>query len=114
VEQAVRVAAELGAEAVLFNCSQPEVMGAAVAVAVQTLARVAPAVRVGVYANAFPPMSAEAEANSTLCDIRADLDPEGYLQWARDWVRRGASIVGGCCGIGPEHIARLREALAAG
>jgi homocysteine S-methyltransferase len=49
-----------------------------------------------------------------LCDIRADLNPEGYLQWARDWVRRGASIVGGCCGIGPEHIARLREALAAG
>jgi homocysteine S-methyltransferase len=114
VEQAVRVAAELGIEAVLFNCSQPEVMGAAVTVAVQTLAGIAPGVRVGVYANAFPPMSAEAEANSTLCDIRADLDPEGYLQWARDWVSRGASIVGGCCGIGPEHIARLREALAAG
>ncbi len=114
VEQAVRVAAELGAAAVLFNCSQPEVMGAAVTVAVQTLAGIAPGVRVGVYANAFPPMSAAAEANSTLCDIRADLDPEGYLQWARDWVRRGASIVGGCCGIGPEHIARLREALAAG
>jgi len=114
VEQAVRVAARIGAEAVLFNCSQPEVMGPAVSVALQVLADLAPDVRVGVYANAFPPMSAEAEANSTLCDIRADLDPEGYLQWARDWVGRGASIVGGCCGIGPEHIARLREALAAG
>ena len=114
VEEAVNVACKLGAEAVLFNCSQPEVMGAAVSVAVRVLADLGSRARVGVYANAFPPMSAEAEANSTLSEIRADLDPEGYLQWARDWVRRGASIVGGCCGIGPEHIARLRGALTAG
>ena len=30
---------------------------------------------------------------------------------ARDWVARGADIVGGCCGIGPEHITALRAAL---
>jgi len=33
------------------------------------------------------------------------------MAWARDWVARGAGIVGGCCGIGPEHIAELRAAL---
>ncbi len=113
VERAVQAAARLGAEAVLFNCSQPEVMGAAVSVAVAALVGCAPGMRVGVYANAFPPVTAKAAANDDLHDIRADLDPEGYLQWADDWVRRGASIVGGCCGIGPEHIARLREALQA-
>jgi homocysteine S-methyltransferase len=46
-----------------------------------------------------------------LVEIRPDLGPEAYLRWARRWARRwveqGASIVGGCCGMGPEHIARL-------
>ncbi|WP_164650922.1 homocysteine S-methyltransferase family protein, partial [Pseudomonas viridiflava] len=40
-----------------------------------------------------------------------DLDPPGYLHWAADWQARGASHLGGCCGIGPEHIAVLAERL---
>ncbi|MFJ3483099.1 homocysteine S-methyltransferase family protein [Pseudomonas sp. NPDC090202] len=107
VAQAVGVALELGAEAVLFNCSQPEVMGQAVIVARQVIEGAAAQVQVGVYANAFPAVSAEAEANATLLEIRQDLGPESYLRWARCWVEQGANIVGGCCGIGPEHIAEL-------
>ena len=56
---------------------------------------------------------ADAQANETLLDIRSDLGPEAYLQWAQQWVEEGAGIVGGCCGIGPEHIARLDEHLQA-
>jgi S-methylmethionine-dependent homocysteine/selenocysteine methylase len=114
VAEAVEAALSLRAAAVLFNCSQPEAMGAAVSTARSTLDRhdgVARAIRIGVYANAFPPQGEEAEANTTLHDIRADLTPTGYLRWAEDWIRRGATIVGGCCGIGPEHIAALRAAL---
>jgi len=114
VAEAVAAAVRLGAAAVLFNCSQPEVMGAAVSVARATLEGLggaARAVRIGVYANAFPPQGGAAEANATLLDIRADLAPPGYLHWAQDWVARGATIIGGCCGIGPEHIAALRAAL---
>ncbi|MEI8297171.1 MAG: homocysteine S-methyltransferase family protein [Pseudomonadota bacterium] len=111
VEDAVRAAVRLGAAAVLFNCSQPEVMGAAVTIARDLLATRAPNVQIGVYANAFPPQRADADANADLLEIRADLTPAGYLGWARDWVARGASIIGGCCGIGPEHIAALRAAL---
>jgi len=107
VADAVRVAVELGAQAVLFNCSQPEVMAAALAEARSVILALGQPVELGVYANAFAPVSAEAEANSTLLDIRDDLGPEPYLQWARAWVAAGASIVGGCCGIGPEHIERL-------
>lgn len=61
----------------------------------------------GVYANAFPPVNTEAKANSTLLEIRSDLGPESYLEWSRTWVEAGATLVGGCCGIGPEHIAQL-------
>lgn len=109
--QAVRVALELGAQAVLFNCSQPEVMGQAAIVARQVIDEAGVDVEVGVYANAFPVVSEEAEANATLLEIRQDLGPDAYLRWARRWVEQGASIVGGCCGIGPEHIARLHRDL---
>ncbi|MFS2157276.1 homocysteine S-methyltransferase family protein [Pseudomonas sp. Pseusp122] len=107
VADAVRVAAELGAKAVLFNCSQPEVMAAALAEARHVIQDLGQNIELGVYANAFPPVSTEAKANSTLLEIRRDLGPESYLQWSRAWVAAGASIVGGCCGIGPEHIAKL-------
>jgi S-methylmethionine-dependent homocysteine/selenocysteine methylase len=93
--------------ALLFNCSQPEVMEAAVRVARAQLGQDS-AIRIGVYANAFPPMAADAEANSGLSPIRADLTPEGYARFAAAWHAAGASILGGCCGIGPEHIAALR------
>lgn len=103
VELAAALAHEAGAEALLFNCSQPEVMGAAVRQARAASA----AIPIGVYANAFPPQSEEATANETLLPIRQDLDPAGYLAWVQEWLDLGASIVGGCCGIGPEHIAAI-------
>jgi S-methylmethionine-dependent homocysteine/selenocysteine methylase len=105
VRDAALMAVRLGAEALLFNCSQPEVMEAALDEARTALGN--SAIRLGVYANAFPPMSAEAEANTALCPIRADLTPAGYVAFARAWAGAGASILGGCCGIGPEHIAVL-------
>jgi S-methylmethionine-dependent homocysteine/selenocysteine methylase len=112
VEQATRACVRLAAQAILFNCSQPEVMGPAVSVAARVLAEApGPAMSIGVYANAFPPQNQSAEANSTLHALREDLSPSEYLRWARTWVDLGASIVGGCCGIGPEHIAVLRSQL---
>ncbi len=111
VAEATAAAIRLNATAILFNCSQPEVMGAAVETARRVLAAAGAGLPIGVYANAFPPQGDEAEANSTLHPIRADLTPEGYLAFARDWRAKGAGIIGGCCGIGPEHIAALRAEL---
>jgi S-methylmethionine-dependent homocysteine/selenocysteine methylase len=114
IVDAVAAAAHLGAKAVLFNCSQPEVMGAAVSIArrqILELAGLAQPLRLGVYANAFPAVRQAAEANSDLLEIRDDLTPDGYLTWVDDWIGRGADIVGGCCGIGPEHIRAIRESI---
>jgi S-methylmethionine-dependent homocysteine/selenocysteine methylase len=33
---------------------------------------------------------------------------------ATRWMAAGATIVGGCCGIGPEHISALSADLSAG
>lgn len=116
VDSAVARAAGLGAQAVLFNCSQPEVIGAAVAVARRALDALPSAasahVQVGAYANAFPPQPATASANADLSPLRADLGPQDYLTWVRRWLADGAEIVGGCCGVGPEHIALMRTSLA--
>ena len=35
-----------------------------------------------------------------------------YAEMALRWREEGAQIVGGCCGVGPEHIEAAREALA--
>ncbi len=111
VAEAAAIAAELGVEVLLFNCSQPEVIGGAIDAARETFARLGVQVAIGAYANAFPPQPKEATANDGLDPLRDDLDPPGYLQWAADWRARGASHLGGCCGIGPEHIAVLAERL---
>ncbi len=97
-------------EAMLFNCSQPEVMSAAITEAVAALA--GSLVRVGVYANAFIEVqSAPGQAaNETLSVLREDLTAERYALFAEEWIAAGASIVGGCCGITPQHIHALPSA----
>ena len=107
VATAVACALDLGAAAILFNCSQPEVMAAALDDAAQMASEKGRQVALGVYANAFPPTPKDAKANETLDELRPDLTPENYARWAQMWAERGASIIGGCCGITPEHIAAI-------
>jgi len=111
VAEAAQLAVELGAGALLFNCSQPEVMAAALDSARETFAAAGIEIPFGAYANAFPPQPEEATANDGLDPLRPDLDPPGYLSFAQDWQARGATLIGGCCGIGPEHIAVLKARL---
>lgn len=97
-------------QAVLFNCSQPEVMLDAVYIAREIL----PAnVQIGVYANGFPAKDPKtSQANADHSDIREDLTPERYTEFAQSWKDAGAGILGGCCGIGPAHIDHLRAHIA--
>ena len=37
--------------------------------------------------------------------------PGEYAEQAITWKRAGARVIGGCCGIGPEHVDALRAAL---
>lgn len=40
-----------------------------------------------------------------------DVTPEAFAASARRMLRAGAAAVGGCCGVGPEHVARARRML---
>ena len=41
------------------------------------------------------------------------ITPDDYVVQAQEWVAMGVQAVGGCCGIGPDHIRLLRERLPA-
>ncbi|RQS06311.1 homocysteine S-methyltransferase family protein [Burkholderia sp. Bp8998] len=113
LDEAIDAALSARASALLFNCSQPEAMGAAIEAVQRRLAGTGAetALMTGAYANAFPPQRADARANEELDALRGDIDPPGYAKWAEQWLALGAQIVGGCCGIGPDHIAALRDAV---
>jgi S-methylmethionine-dependent homocysteine/selenocysteine methylase len=109
VEDAASWAVSSGAEAFLFNCSKPEVMQAAVETAARVFRKADVHLEIGVYANAFEGEQGDAAANEGLHDTRNDLNDDAYSRYACSWAEAGATIIGGCCGIGAAHIHRLRK-----
>ncbi|MDX1576802.1 MAG: homocysteine S-methyltransferase family protein, partial [Kiloniellales bacterium] len=98
-------------EAFLFNCCLPEAISAAL-----PALRVATSRPIGAYANALTGFKSDYEMGGQAGEgretpARDDLDPEAYAGFAREWRALGADILGGCCGIGPDHIAELRHRL---
>ncbi|WP_394178755.1 homocysteine S-methyltransferase family protein [Marinomonas posidonica] len=110
VVDAVKAMQKLGVDAILFNCSQPEIIGEAIELTQRLLNELgANNIEIGAYANAFPPTPKDATANDGLDELREDLTPPAYLTWVQQWQNKGASLIGGCCGIGPEHILAIKE-----
>lgn len=95
--------------AVLFNCSPPEAIEVALGHAHEALGSNERRIRTGAYANAFVPKLEGYVANEVVLGRRDELTPELYADTCSRWIAAGATIVGGCCQMFPEHI----EALAA-
>jgi len=49
------------------------------------------------------PLTAEPNAGLPV-DGMYDMSPERFAGWMEDFARAGVSLIGGCCGTGPEHI----------
>ncbi len=97
-------------DALLVNCCTPD----SIAAALPDLG--ACGIAFGGYANGFveiPPTWDDLGGVDQL-SARADLSPEVYAQDVNTWIQAGASIVGGCCEVGPAHIARLRQLIDSG
>ena len=100
----------ISAAAVLVNCSTPE----AVSVAMPVLSRFG--LPFGAYANGFTRITQAFLTDAPTVDAleqRRDLGPAEYARFAMGWVARGATIVGGCCEVGPAHIEELARQLKA-
>jgi S-methylmethionine-dependent homocysteine/selenocysteine methylase len=105
VDDAVRVAADLGAVAVMFNCCQAETITHALDI---TRAALPDSVRIGGYANRFVAAhTSDTKANEGIAAFRDDLAPDEYAGFVHRWINSGATMVGGCCGMEPAHIARI-------
>jgi homocysteine S-methyltransferase len=96
--------------AVLANCSVPEAMADAMR-GLRALGK-----PFGAYANGFTHISGNFLKNApTVAALthRHDLTPEKYTDFAMSWIEMGATIVGGCCEVGPAHIRHLAAAIQA-
>ncbi len=108
--ESVLAAANAGAAALLVNCSSPEAIPAALDVLVQS------DLPYGAYANAFEKITDDFLKDKPTVDalsMRRDLTPETYADHVMAWVDQGATIVGGCCEVGPAHIAEIATRLRA-
>jgi len=90
-----------------LNCSFPE----AITVGVPEVA--GKGFAIGAYANGFTKIADGFDNDNATVDMlsaRTDLGPEAYLAFAKQWVEAGATVVGGCCEVGPDHIRALSNA----
>ncbi len=95
-------------DALLVNCAKPE----AISQALPLLAR--HGVALGAYGNGFTGIVESYKSSTATVDAlaaRGDMTPARYADFAERWVEMGATIVGGCCEIGPEHIAEISRRL---
>ena len=91
---------------IFFNCSIPEVIEQALRDTSTVLKQQNKNVDLGAFANGFTPIACDYKANEGSQGYR-DLSPAEYVAFAKQWHNLGATIIGGCCGIGPEFIAAL-------
>ena len=66
---------------------------------------------VGAYANAFTPIPQlwDFHGDASIPPSRTDITPQAYADHAANWLTAGARIIGGCCEVGPAHIAKLNK-----
>ncbi len=102
--QASLAVKEAGADAILLNCSPPEAITQGIPIIAQT------GLPVGAYANGFTKADNLALGGTVdALEARTDLCPEAYANFCEQWIKDGATIIGGCCEVGPAHIAELRR-----
>ena len=104
--EAAQAVTAAGAEKILVNCSVPE----AVTTAMGVLA--AEGVAFGGFANGFKSVGGLKPGGTVeSLESRIDLGPDAYADFALQWVAQGANVVGGCCEVGPAHIAAVATRL---
>ncbi|MCH2067350.1 homocysteine S-methyltransferase family protein [Shimia sp.] len=89
-----------------INCCKPEVLEANLPTVLAT------GRPTGAYANGFTGIDA-LEIGGTVDGLKArkDLTPAAHADLAMPWVAQGLHFIGGCCEVGPAHIAELAQRL---
>jgi homocysteine S-methyltransferase len=87
--------------AIGVNCTAPKYISGLI----KSLRSKSNSKRIVVYPNSGEAYNAESKTWLGLSD------PELFIEMAKEWVKLGADIIGGCCRIGPDHIKLMSEIL---
>ncbi|MEL6641786.1 MAG: homocysteine S-methyltransferase family protein [Pseudomonadota bacterium] len=104
------IAASTGAAAILVNCSAPEAIDVAMPILAQG------GYPFGGYGNGFEQITKAFLGPKPTVDAlaqRRDMGPAKYADHVMRWIGHGATIVGGCCEVGPDHIAEIAKRVTA-
>lgn len=106
IREAIEAIKDYNFHGLLFNCSFPKT----ITEGLRELKHLG--LPYGGYANGFTTVE-PLQPGDTVGQLtaRKDLDAKKYADQVLNWVSEGASIVGGCCEVGPAHIAELRDRL---
>ena len=99
----------LGVKALLVNCSTMQNIHKSMSI-YQTLAASSD-FQYGAYGNRYNEIRKDYKLELKSTTLKEDLSPEMYTEAVKSWVEKGATIVGGCCGIGPEYIHHICQNL---
>jgi len=111
VTEILPMISEFKIEALLVNCSVPEAVNQAIPLLANQ------GVPVGGYANGFVKIAKDFMKKGATVDILEkcpNLGPERYADFVDGWIKHGATVVGGCCEVGPAHIEELARRLKSG
>ena len=103
IEEAFNASATVKPEAYLFNCTDPYAITEGIKVLKQLTQK-----PMGGYPNVFNVPDGWTLDNDIQVSVR-DLSIEKFLEFAEEWRKLGASIIGGCCGIGPRFIKAIAD-----
>ncbi len=103
IKEAFIASASIKPEAYLFNCTDPF----AITEGLKELKELTQK-PIGGYPNVFNVPDGWTLDNDVQVSVR-DLSVERFLEFAEEWRNLGATIIGGCCGIGPKFIKAVAD-----
>ncbi len=110
LQEALTSLAKHKPQALLLNCSQPEAIKACWPLMQESQRINKMRFELGAYANGFHSVESLYPGDTVEhLATRKDLSPRKYADFCKYWAKHGASIIGGCCEIGPEHIAEISK-----
>ena len=105
IEEAFEFAEKYNPQAYLFNCTDPNAISSGLEVLRSLTDK-----PIGGYPNVFSVPDGWTLDNDVET-LKNDLTKESFPTFCKAWKEKGASIFGGCCGIGPELMAEMISTL---
>ena len=105
VKEAARCVVEMGGSAVLVNCATVDNIDKSIELLSEVDSEIP--FHFGAYPNRFHEVRPDFTLESGLNTIDEGLTINEFIRHAHQWVDKGATIIGGCCGIGVDYIHAL-------